>query len=60
VDDVCVIQMVTRWGVGIWMSKGVDMDVLVMDVEGTDGRERGENQASISFILHMYHLYLCM
>jgi hypothetical protein len=52
--------MVTRWGVGIWMSKGVDMDVLVMDVEGTDGRERGENQASISFILHMYHLYLCM
>ncbi|RKP23732.1 root hair defective 3 GTP-binding protein-domain-containing protein, partial [Syncephalis pseudoplumigaleata] len=29
---------------GIWMSKGVGMDVLVMDVEGTDGRERGENQ----------------
>ncbi|KAI9594376.1 RHD3/Sey1 [Syncephalis fuscata] len=29
---------------GIWMSKGIGMDVLVMDVEGTDGRERGENQ----------------
>lgn len=29
---------------GIWMSKGSDMDVLVMDVEGTDGRERGEDQ----------------
>ncbi|GAA5981785.1 hypothetical protein JCM10908_004608 [Rhodotorula pacifica] len=29
---------------GIWMSKGQDMDVLVMDVEGTDGRERGEDQ----------------
>lgn len=26
------------------MSKGVDMPVLVMDVEGTDGRERGEDQ----------------
>ncbi|GAA5838782.1 hypothetical protein JCM5353_000189 [Sporobolomyces roseus] len=29
---------------GIWMSKGKDMPVLVMDVEGTDGRERGEDQ----------------
>ncbi|KAK4053275.1 Dynamin-like GTPase that mediates homotypic ER fusion [Microbotryomycetes sp. JL221] len=29
---------------GIWMSKGKDMNVLVMDVEGTDGRERGEDQ----------------
>ncbi|BGP31924.1 Dynamin-like GTPase that mediates homotypic ER fusion [Rhodotorula toruloides] len=29
---------------GIWMSKGQDMNVLVMDVEGTDGRERGEDQ----------------
>ncbi|MBW0477881.1 hypothetical protein O181_017596 [Austropuccinia psidii MF-1] len=29
---------------GIWMCKGKGMDVLVMDVEGADGRERGENQ----------------
>lgn len=29
---------------GIWMCRGVDMNVLVMDVEGTDGRERGEDQ----------------
>jgi len=29
---------------GIWMSRGKDMDVLIMDVEGTDGRERGEDQ----------------
>ncbi|KAF9309946.1 Dynamin-like GTPase that mediates homotypic ER fusion [Podila horticola] len=29
---------------GIWISKGRDMKVLVMDVEGTDGRERGEDQ----------------
>lgn len=28
------------------MSKGNDMSVLVMDVEGTDGRERGEDQVS--------------
>ena len=26
------------------MCKGKDMNVLVMDVEGTDGRERGEDQ----------------
>ena len=26
------------------MCKGEDMNVLVMDVEGTDGRERGEDQ----------------
>ncbi|KAH9993622.1 RHD3/Sey1 [Russula vinacea] len=29
---------------GIWMCRGHDMNVLVMDVEGTDGRERGEDQ----------------
>lgn len=29
---------------GIWMCKGMKMNVLVMDVEGTDGRERGEDQ----------------
>ncbi|KZT40769.1 root hair defective 3 GTP-binding protein [Sistotremastrum suecicum HHB10207 ss-3] len=29
---------------GIWMCKGSDMNVLVMDVEGADGRERGEDQ----------------
>ncbi|CAG8471770.1 8937_t:CDS:10 [Scutellospora calospora] len=29
---------------GIWMSRGRDMNVLIMDVEGTDGRERGEDQ----------------
>ncbi|PWZ03424.1 root hair defective 3 GTP-binding protein [Testicularia cyperi] len=29
---------------GIWMCRGKKMNVLVMDVEGTDGRERGEDQ----------------
>ncbi|TFK70615.1 root hair defective 3 GTP-binding protein [Pluteus cervinus] len=29
---------------GIWMCRGHDMNVMVMDVEGTDGRERGEDQ----------------
>ncbi|KAG0165182.1 Dynamin-like GTPase that mediates homotypic ER fusion [Apophysomyces sp. BC1034] len=29
---------------GIWISRGRGMHVLVMDVEGTDGRERGEDQ----------------
>lgn len=29
---------------GIWMCRGQDMNLLVMDVEGTDGRERGEDQ----------------
>ncbi|KAJ1980859.1 Dynamin-like GTPase that mediates homotypic ER fusion [Dimargaris verticillata] len=29
---------------GIWISKGQNMNVLIMDVEGTDGRERGEDQ----------------
>ncbi|KAJ3183821.1 Dynamin-like GTPase that mediates homotypic ER fusion [Geranomyces variabilis] len=29
---------------GIWASKARDADVLVLDVEGTDGRERGEDQ----------------
>ncbi|KAI8904239.1 RHD3/Sey1 [Powellomyces hirtus] len=29
---------------GIWVSKAKDADLLVLDVEGTDGRERGEDQ----------------
>lgn len=29
---------------GIWMSQGKNMNTLIMDVEGTDGRERGEDQ----------------
>jgi hypothetical protein len=29
---------------GIWMSKDKDKKILIMDVEGTDGRERGEDQ----------------
>ncbi|KAI7866873.1 RHD3/Sey1 [Spinellus fusiger] len=29
---------------GIWISRGRGMHVVVMDVEGTDGRERGEDQ----------------
>ncbi|KAF8497658.1 root hair defective 3 GTP-binding protein [Gautieria morchelliformis] len=29
---------------GIWMCRGQGMNVMVMDVEGTDGRERGEDQ----------------
>ncbi|KAJ2560014.1 Dynamin-like GTPase that mediates homotypic ER fusion [Coemansia sp. RSA 1933] len=35
-------QQTTR---GIWADRGTEgMQVLIMDVEGTDGRERGENQ----------------
>ncbi|KAH9971139.1 RHD3/Sey1 [Lactifluus volemus] len=29
---------------GVWMCRAQDMNVLVMDVEGTDGRERGEDK----------------
>jgi protein SEY1 len=29
---------------GIWMSRATEPSILVMDVEGTDGRERGEDQ----------------
>ncbi|KAJ3024040.1 Dynamin-like GTPase that mediates homotypic ER fusion [Thoreauomyces humboldtii] len=29
---------------GIWVSKARDADILILDVEGTDGRERGEDQ----------------
>lgn len=39
-------QQTTR---GIWMGKAQDAPILVMDVEGTDGQERGEDQAN-SFI----------
>ena len=41
---------------GIWMCKGKGMSVMVMDVEGTDGRERGEDQVwpiSRPFVIHI-------
>ena len=31
---------------GIWMCRGKNSNILVMDVEGTDGRERGEDQVT--------------
>ncbi|KAH0827997.1 RHD3/Sey1 [Lanmaoa asiatica] len=34
---------------GIWMCRGKGMGVMVMDVEGTDGRERGEDQVRLIF-----------
>ncbi|WFD31493.1 Dynamin-like GTPase that mediates homotypic ER fusion [Malassezia sp. CBS 17886] len=41
VMDNQVRKQTTR---GIWLCRGHDRNVLVMDVEGTDGRERGEDQ----------------
>lgn len=32
------------FSVGIWMSRSQENPTLVMDVEGSDGRERGEDQ----------------
>lgn len=29
---------------GIWLSKSDEGNILVMDVEGTDGRERADDQ----------------
>ncbi|CCG82749.1 Protein sey1 [Taphrina deformans PYCC 5710] len=29
---------------GIWIARAIDSNILVMDVEGTDGRERGDDQ----------------
>ena len=33
------------------MCRGKGMNVMVMDVEGTDGRERGEDQVRVIVIL---------
>ena len=32
----------SQMGTGIWMCRSRDANILVMDVEGTDDRERGE------------------
>jgi hypothetical protein len=37
---------------GIWISLAKDSNILVMDVEGTDGRERGEDQV-ITYLLRI-------
>jgi Root hair defective 3 GTP-binding protein (RHD3) len=38
------------------MCRGRDMNVLVMDVEGTDGRERGEDQVHLDTLINSNHL----
>lgn len=42
------------------MCKGKGMNVMVMDVEGTDGRERGEDQvrhaAIRNFSIYLEHI----
>ena len=40
------------------MCKGKGMNVLVMDVEGTDGRERGEDQVCELLLDTEHHLTL--
>lgn len=42
---------------GIWMCKALDIPLLVMDVEGTDGRERGEDQVSIPYSINHILIY---
>lgn len=38
---------------GIWLSEARERPMIIMDVEGTDGRERGEEQVNIKkLILH--------
>ena len=41
------------------MCKGKGMNVLVMDVEGTDGRERGEDQVSILLLSLAHPSHFC-
>lgn len=36
------------------MCRGQDMSVMVMDVEGTDGRERGEDQVGALQLRHRH------
>ena len=39
-----VYESVMVLTVGIWLSKALNSDILIMDVEGTDSRERGDEQ----------------
>jgi len=34
---------------GIWISQAENSNLLILDVEGTDGRERGEEQVSKNY-----------
>lgn len=41
--------MISQTASGIWISKAYDGDLLVMDVEGCDGRERGDDKVRYCF-----------
>lgn len=43
---------------GIWLSESSSSDILVMDVEGTDGRERAEDQVIGDMIPSFSKLFL--
>eukprot|EP00696_Hemimastix_kukwesjijk_P004715 gnl/Hemi2/16028_TR5312_c0_g1_i1.p1 gnl/Hemi2/16028_TR5312_c0_g1~~gnl/Hemi2/16028_TR5312_c0_g1_i1.p1 ORF type:complete len:755 (+),score=269.77 gnl/Hemi2/16028_TR5312_c0_g1_i1:101-2365(+) len=44
---------------GIWMAKAAERDIVVMDVEGTDSRERGEESASYERQIALFSLAMC-
>jgi hypothetical protein len=43
--------LLTRLRIGIWLSRAVESDILIMDVEGTDSRERGDEQVQSSLVM---------
>ena len=43
---------------GIWMSQATEKSILIMDVEGTDGRERGEDQVMFPCFLSLLLLII--
>ena len=47
-SDLLIFSVLT---VGIWLSRAQESDILIMDVEGTDSRERGDEQVQTSVML---------
>lgn len=41
------------------MCRGKGLNLMVMDVEGTDGRERGEDQVRFSMGCFVLFFFLC-
>lgn len=42
--------------IGIWLAVEPSENIIILDVEGTDGRERGEDKVNDRSVLFLYTL----
>jgi len=54
---IIVIRNISKKFKGIWLAVEPSENIIILDVEGTDGRERGEDKVNYRSLLVSYTFY---